>query len=434
MNFKRLPHWLGIFGAGIILALATLGGARAGPDVYTVDVLTANVFMPPIVAPDSDGRAARLPAVLRGHDILLLQEAYNDSARRTLLTGLARDYPYRTRVLGRDSGFRQDGGVVIVSRWPIEHEFQLPYAELCAGGDCLADKGVLYARVNKAGQRVHVFATHLQSGSGNGAIREKQLRRLRALIEAMQLPIDEPVLIGGDMNVDRLDRAAGGFDMLKRILDARQPEPPAGDRYRPTFDPALNPLARGGKRAKYLDYILYSEQHRRPFMASNQVQALSDANGPLSDHFAVHGRFVFDAASPAVADVAFPVIELLDGEDPRADFLCGLALPAGETITVGPDRDCGGDTKSAFRLLDIPAGHVIRLYESEDGDHNEDWVEITAKRYIRAREIDGFEQSFEDADLRMRYHAEDGFDGRISRIEVQASPILAERPKPLHVR
>lgn len=434
MTVKRLRHWLATLGAGFILALATHGAARAGTDVFTVDVLTANVFMPPIVAPDSAGRAARLPAVLRGHDILLLQEAYNDSARKKLLAGLARDYPYQTRVLGRDFGFRQDGGVVIVSRWPIEHEFQLPYGELCTGGDCLADKGVLYARVNKAGRRVHVFATHLQSGSANRALRENQLRRLRALIDAMQLPIGEPVLIGGDLNVDRLDRSAGGFDLLARVLDARHPDPPAGDRYRPTFDPARNPLARGGKHAKYLDYILYSKRHQRPFMAFNEVRALSDANGSLSDHFAVHGRFVFNAVTRVSAAAAFPVIELLDGEDPRADFLCSLALPAGRTIPVEPNRDCEGDTKTAFRLLDIPAGYVIRLYESDSGDRNEDWVEITAKRHVRARKIDGFEQTLEDADLRMRYHAEDGFDGRISRIEVRTAPILAERPKPLRGR
>jgi len=426
MKTRRLRRWIGRLGAGYLLALAAHGGAWAEDGVFTVDVLTANVYMPPIVAPDSAGRAARLPAVLRGHDILLLEEAYNDSARTTLLAGLARDYPYQTRVLGRDSGFRQDGGIVIVSRWPIEHEFQLPFAELCAGSDCLADKGVLYARIDKAGRRIHVFATHLQSGAANGSLRERQLRRLRGLIDAMQLPKDDPVLIGGDLNIDRLGGATGGFAMLADVLAARHPDAPAGDRHRPTFDPARNALASGGRQAKYLDYVLYSERHRRPFMSFNHVRDLADAKGPLSDHFAVHGRFAFDATSPAVA-AAFPVIELLDGDNPRADFLCNLALRPGRPLPVEPVRDCEGETKTAFRLSDVPAGHVIRLYESDDGDRNDDWVEIAVKRHIRARTLDSFERTLDDADLRMRYHAEDGFNGRISRIEVRAAPILAER-------
>ncbi len=433
MKTLQLWRWIGRLGAGFLLALAAHGGARAEDGVFTVDVLTANVYMPPIVAPDSAGRAGRLPGVLRGHDILLLEEAYNDSARRTLLAGLARDYPYQTRVLGRDSGFRQDGGVVIVSRWPIEHEFQLPFAELCAGSDCLADKGVLYARIDKAGRRIHVFATHLQSGGANGALRERQLRRLRALIDAMQLPKGEPVLIGGDLNVDRLGSAAGGFAMLADVLAARHPDAPAGDRHRPTFDPARNVLASNGRQAKYLDYVLYSERHQRPFMSFNRVRDLADAKGPLSDHFAVHGRFAFDATS-RVAAAPFPVIELLDGADPRADFLCNLALRLDRALPVEPNRNCEGETKSAIRLSDIPAGHVIRLYESDSGNRNEDWVEITAKRHIRARTLDSFERTLDDADLRMRYHAEDGFNGRISRIEVRTAPVLAERQKPLRAR
>jgi hypothetical protein len=105
--------------AGLFLALTGHGPAKAAADVFTVDVLTSNVFMPPFIAPDSAGRAARLPNALKGHDIVLLQEAYIDNARRAMLRGLSRDYPYQTRVLGRDSGFRQDGGIVIASRWPI---------------------------------------------------------------------------------------------------------------------------------------------------------------------------------------------------------------------------------------------------------------------------------------------------------------------------
>lgn len=416
-------------GAGILLALTAHGPAHAaaGSDVFTVDVLTSNVYMPPIVAPDSAGRAARLPNALRGYDIVLLQEAYSDGARNTLLRGLAPDYPYQSRVLGRDFGFRQDGGVVIVSRWPIEHEYQLPFGALCRGSDCLADKGVLYARIDKAGRRIHVFATHLQSGAANNTLRERQLRRLRNLIDSMRLPADEPVLVGGDLNVDCLDAPDGGFAMLARVLGARHPDPPANEQRRPTFDPARNALARGGKRAEYLDYVLYSERHLRPFMAFNRLQDMRDADGSLSDHFAVHGRFVFEARARTGPATAFPVVELLEGRGARGDFLCNLSLPAGRDILVEQQRDCEGETKTAFRLTDIPAGHVIRFYESALGSRNEDWVEIVTKRHIASRRFGSFEQAVDDADVRVRYHREDGFDGRISRVEVRSAPVVADR-------
>lgn len=425
---SRLRQWLATLGAGLVLALMAHGPAWGTSNVFTIDVLTANVFMPPIVAPDSTERAAQLPKALRGHDVILLQEAYSDGARKTLLRGLARDYPYQSRILGRDSGFRQDGGVAIVSRWPIEHEFQLPFGALCGGSDCLADKGVLYARVNKAGRRFHIFATHLQSGSDRGAIRERQLQRLRHLIDTMRLPADEPVLIGGDLNVDRLAGPDdGGFAMLARILEVRHPAPPANDRYRPTFDPARNTLARGGKSAKYLDYVLYSERHLRPFMAFNQVRELSAAGVSLSDHFAVQGRFVFEAPARKAHARAFPVVELLEGNDPRSDFLCNLPLAAGRDLLVEPRRNCEGETKAAFRLSDVPAGHVIRMYESANGSRNDDWLEITAKRYIASRRFESLEQMVDDADVRVRYHGEDGFNGRISRVEVRTAPVIAER-------
>ena len=418
-----------LLGAGFVLVLMPAGPARTAPvsDVFAVDVLTCNVYMPPIVAPGMAERAAQLSKPLKGHDVVLLQEAYSDGAREALLAGLARDYPYQSRVLGRDSGFRQDGGVAIVSRWPIEHEFQLPFADLCGGSDCLADKGVLYARINMAGRRLHVFATHLQSGRGNGAIREKQLQRLRGLIDAMRLPADEPVLIGGDLNVDRLGDPDDGFAMLARVLNARHPDAPANDRHRPTFDPARNTLASGGNRAKYLDYVLYSERHLRPFMAFNRVRELAVDDAPLSDHFAVHGRFVFEAPKRAAPGSTFPVVELLEGSDPRSDFLCNLSLQTGRDILVDDRRNCAGDTKSAFRLSDIPAGHVIRMYENAGGSRSDDWLEITAKRHIASRRFDSLEQPVEDAEIRVRYHGEDGFNGRISRVEVRTAPIIAER-------
>lgn len=59
-----------------------------------------------------------------------------------------------------------NGGVIIVSKWPIIHEAQHIYRSACHYSDCLAAKGVKYARVLKTigdtSKIFNVFATHMQ--------------------------------------------------------------------------------------------------------------------------------------------------------------------------------------------------------------------------------------------------------------------------------
>jgi endonuclease/exonuclease/phosphatase family metal-dependent hydrolase len=225
---------------------------------------------------------------------VLLQEAFSDWHRKMILRATVEEYPFQSQVLGRDRGFRQDGGVVLLSKWPIEVESQTLFGELCARKDCRADKGVLYARINKQGRRFHVFATHLQSGKANWETRRQQLETLRRLIEQKQLPADEPVLIGGDLNVDSFaDAETGDFSSMLRILDASHPAPPEGAVHQPTVDPAGNRLA-GGAAPRHVDYVLHSNDHLRPITAFNAVRRLFVGDLPLSDHYAVHGSFAFE--------------------------------------------------------------------------------------------------------------------------------------------
>jgi endonuclease/exonuclease/phosphatase family metal-dependent hydrolase len=246
------------------------------------------------VLPDSQGvRAPLMAEQLGGFDVVLLQEAHSNRHRDMVLRGLADDYPYRSQVLGRDRWLKQDGGVVILSRWPIEAERERLFGRLCEGRDCWADKGVLYARINKEGRRFHAFATHLQSGADALTTRERQMATIRALIDELALPADEPVLIGGDLNTDRFSNlASGAFTRMMRILRAAQPDPPAGGAHEPTYDPLRNPLSRGW-RGRHIDYILYATDHLRPDEAFTEVRRIAADAQPLSDHFAVHGRFVF---------------------------------------------------------------------------------------------------------------------------------------------
>lgn len=291
---RRLPGL--IVPAVLATLLCITGPARA--NTVTLDILTYNTYLRPFVPEGQDRRAPLMARELRGYDVLLLQEVFSDWHRKLLLDDLAADYPHRTRVVGRDRGFRQDGGIVILSKWPIERETQRGFGALCAASDCLADKGVLYARIRKQALTFHVFATHLQSGTDQSAMRSRQIAVVRDLIDELALPTDEPVLIGGDLNTDRFtDQRDGAFTAMTRVLNAVHPEPPPGGAHEPTLDPAHNRLVT--QEAEYVDYLLYSAAHLRPRSASNEVFGLFAGDLPLSDHFAVRGRFRFDAARAA---------------------------------------------------------------------------------------------------------------------------------------
>ncbi len=278
-------------------------------DASTLNVLAYNIYMRPTLL-FKNGQAIRarlLPPQLRGYDVIVFSEAFDDDARRTLLAGLAAEYPHATRILGRDGVVTQDGGVIIVSRWPIVAQDQRRFGDVCAGTDCGADKGVLYAKIDKQGRPYHVFGSHTQAWptAEGQAIRARQFQIIRAFIDSKGIPATEPVLIAGDLNVDRL-RYPAELDRMLRTLNAELPQIVG---YGATNDPWTNTLAEQGKPAEYLDYVLWSKSHRRPADALNEARILRAAEEwkefgwefamwDLSDHYPVRGRFRFEDQPP----------------------------------------------------------------------------------------------------------------------------------------
>jgi endonuclease/exonuclease/phosphatase family metal-dependent hydrolase len=266
------------------------------------NVLAYNIYMRPagLFTDDQVGRGAVLPSKLRGYDVIVLSEAFDNKVRDQLLADLGGEYPYRTGILGADRGFVQDGGVIIMSRWPITAEAQRLFDDLCVGGDCWADKGVLYARFEKHGQTYHIFASHTQSGLGmrQRRIRMQQLGIIKSFIDDRGLTSTEPVFIAGDLNVDKHDGVE--YDAMLRILDAWCPHP-LGHPY--TVDSTVN--GRASYRL-YLDYVLVSNRHRRPVNAVIETLIPRSpipfgGDHDLSDHFPVLGRFLFSSPSATIA-------------------------------------------------------------------------------------------------------------------------------------
>ncbi len=278
-----------------LVASLSFGSGQSVRRPLVLDVLTFNAALLPAVAADTRQaeRAGRMAPHLVGYDVVVLQELFVNDWREALLEELAGSYPYRGDLVGRDGArmmpWRQDGGVVILSRWPIERRATHLFEDTCSGTDCLADKGIAYVAVRVGERLVHVFGTHAQSvyGGDSRGVRAAQFAQFQAFVAAQVIPPDEPVVLAGDFNADAFTDEIGS---MLATLRATWPEI-VGD-VRATWDPAGNAFA-GGRHVQWLDYVLVSIDHAAPSEAWNRVVPLRDGDLDLSDHYAVWGRFVW---------------------------------------------------------------------------------------------------------------------------------------------
>ena len=286
---RRLPLLAALLAAPLLLAA---GRAAPPPPTATADscswdLLAYNTWLRPrSLFPNRQlQRAGALGAVLGGHDVLVLSELFDDRSREVLLAGLREAYPYRTELVGEDRGALQDGGVMILSRWPVVAQGQQLYG-VCSGSDCFAAKGLAYARIERPGCVVHVLGTHAQAGPAT-AVRREQLRQLRRFVDALQVPADEPLLIAGDLNVNGV-----GAEWERALRTLRAAAPPSAAGPWATFDPVRNRNAHG-ERSLRLDHALYSLGHQLPLRAQQRTRMIEAHGQPLSDHYAVEGTFEF---------------------------------------------------------------------------------------------------------------------------------------------
>lgn len=271
---------------------------------FDFTLVAYNVFLRPRYLLFMDGQWIRSHRLARyldepSYDAIAISEVFDEPCRAVFTKRLKRAFPYQTPVVGQSQATRliHTGGVMVASRWPIEHHQEMLFGAALAGGDRLARKGVIYARIRKQDRPVHVFATHTNASSGHHKARAKQLTIVRQLIRSCQIPETEPVLIAGDLNVNRADQE---YQSMLDLLEAKQPDV-QGHPY--TYDPKTNGLAAGWEQM-FLDYVLYSRRHLQPQVSENEVIKLQCTrwrqrwwlreHRELSDHYPVIGRFTFD--------------------------------------------------------------------------------------------------------------------------------------------
>ncbi|MFM1876878.1 MAG: hypothetical protein RL266_2615 [Bacteroidota bacterium] len=246
--------------------------------------------------PQANERGALLPAQISEHqDVVVFAEAFDDGPREDHLIPAmeAAGFAYRTEILNEPGGiipFPVNGGVIIFSRWPILAEDEIDFAECGqAASDCLANKGVKYAKINKLGKTYHVFGTHMDAGSGadDTFARRTQMAEIRDFIAALNIPENEPVIFGGDFNTDPIDS-----DMdYQAFLDTMNPIIPQHIGY---FESNFN-----DDFGKIIDHAWGDRTHFVPVTITNEVITIRSLDPALwdlsefSDHRCVLGRYEF---------------------------------------------------------------------------------------------------------------------------------------------
>lgn len=292
----RRTHATAIF---TVLAAATLAAvapsATASADAPaappSLKVLTYNTFLfSKTLYPNwgQDHRAKAIPAAdfFQGQDVVVLQEAFDNSSSDALQANAKDRYPHQTPVMGRGkSGWDatggayssvtpEDGGVTVLSKWPILRKEQYVYKDAC-GSDSYSNKGFVYAVLDVNGTKTHVVGTHTQStdpGCGSGeaaATRAKQFKEMDAFLAAKNIPAGEQVIVAGDFNVDSHSSeyasmlADGGF----APADSRTGHPYSFD----TQDNSIAAERYPDDPREDLDYVLHRKGHARPASWRNNV-------------------------------------------------------------------------------------------------------------------------------------------------------------------
>ncbi|TSB19713.1 sphingomyelin phosphodiesterase [Streptomyces benahoarensis] len=270
---------------------ATAPGASAAAPPPRLKVLTYNAFlMSKTLYPNwgQDHRAQAIPDAdfFRGNDVVVLEEAFDNSSSDALASRAAAQYPHQTPVVGRtkdgwdatggaySATTPEDGGVTLLSKWPVLRKEQYVYKDAC-GSDALSNKGFVYAVLDVNGTKVHLVGTHTQSTDSGckageaAADRASQLKELDAFLDAKKIPADEEVMVAGDFNIDS---RGPEYEALLAHADLAPADSRTGHPY--SFDTHENSITKDrypNDPREDLDHVLHRNGHARPSGWGNTV-------------------------------------------------------------------------------------------------------------------------------------------------------------------
>ncbi|SDW44946.1 phospholipase C [Amycolatopsis xylanica] len=272
---------IGVFGA-VIAAL--FGFAVPAHAAGELSVLAFNIWQLPWIAnpntSDKEARARAAESVIRAQDadVVVLSEAFSAQAE-DLRARLTNTWPHQTPLVGQycstspgwttvdgncsSSPFVINGGVTVLSKYPITEKHQLVYRNSLSGTwDNWSNKGAALVRIVANGRPLWIAGTHMQADEGPETLpkahqtRMAQLAELRDLV-AKYAPASEPVSVAGDLNIEyfagqqRTD--AQGRTQIQQGEAALGGTLSTAPGY--TFDAVTNPKAAPAGYRDALDYV-----------------------------------------------------------------------------------------------------------------------------------------------------------------------------------
>lgn len=234
-------------------------------------------------------RTCRIPQAMAEQfpevDVIAFQEVFvggcfTDNISLRDLLSLA-GYRYFTKTVGdpiewppTDHLQVTNGGIMIASKYPILAEKQFVFHAIDPWSpDRFMAKGVVYAKIQKStfgkSKIYHVFNTHyiFAQEPKRQEVRLEQSKEFADFIKQQGIPTEEPVLLGGDFNMDWNSEMDHVHDIV-RILNAGLP-PHVGE-WDHSHGP-YNDLLPPDKEKKYLDYVLYRLDHQLPDYVTQEV-------------------------------------------------------------------------------------------------------------------------------------------------------------------
>ncbi|EJO68053.1 sphingomyelin phosphodiesterase [Leptospira kirschneri] len=367
-----------------------------------IKILSQNVFMVPTDQEDlgQEARAQRIASsnYIKKQDIIVFEGLFHYDARKILLEKIRSEYPYQTDVVGSTKNgwnttfgaftnhLMKDGGVIIVSKWPIEEKIQYIFNNLSCGQDQYYNKGFAYVKINKNGKKFHVIGTQLQAresdcfNSGE-TIRKLQIKNIKDFIYSKNIPKDETVLIAGDLNVVKGSNEY--FDMISR-LNVNEPKY-VGVPF--TLDTKTNAIASyyyENQEPIYLDYIFVSKSHAQPSVwqnlaydpISSTTWKRSDGytSYEFSDRYPVYGFVYADSSTPTKS-----------GHKRTYDQVSFQSTANGKFIQADPNRKDGWLKADATTKTDFTKFNLLQESVSESNPScmmNNGSVRIESSYYL----------------------------------------------------
>ena len=165
-------------------------------------------------------------------DVISFCETFDSEAREILIKNLYKfGFKYSTPVLDDDTSFFSNGGIFLMSKFPIiSYSFYI-YRN-STGIDYFANKGIVRITLKKENKNITIFSTHLQAWKKYTDTRNEQIKEFRDYIKKSSFSSDDIVILIGDFNMSSEDVIHG----MKYDFDA--PKIISTQKY--TFDSTIN--------------------------------------------------------------------------------------------------------------------------------------------------------------------------------------------------